>query len=242
MLLVSIHDVTPALGPGVIRLWELCRDCGVTPALFVVPNWHGAWPLEQHSSFITWLRDRAAQGAEVVLHGERHDEVGLPRRPRDSVRAIGRTAGEGEFLTLDAAAAMTRMQRGLDRLRGLGLEPLGFVPPAWLAASDIHEVVAACGLQFTEDQRSIRLLSSARKLRSPVVRWSARTPFLAWGSVAVAAARYPLQGRSRWPRLALHPQDLLHPAVSRSHGRTLRRWLTRHRPARYSDLIAIRPS
>jgi uncharacterized protein len=242
MLLVSIHDVTPALGPDVFRLWQLCRDCGVTPALFVVPNWHGAWPIEQHSSFITWLRERADEGAEVVLHGERHDEVGLPRRARDSIRAIGRTAGEGEFLTLDAGTALTRMQRGVDRLRALGLEPLGFVPPAWLAGPDIYLVASGCGLRFTEDHRSIRLLPSARRLPSPVVRWSARTPIRAWGSVAVAAARYPLQRGSRWPRIALHPQDLQHTAVSRSHGRTLRRWLTRHRPAGYSDLIAIRPS
>jgi len=83
MLLVSIHDVTPALGSGVLRLWDLCSREGITPALFVVPEWHGAWPLEHHPGFVAWLRDRAAEGAELVLHGERHDEVGSTRSLED---------------------------------------------------------------------------------------------------------------------------------------------------------------
>jgi len=86
-LLVSIHDVTPALAEGVARLWALCAERGVRPALLVVPDWHGEWPLEAHPAFVAWLRARAGEGAEIVLHGERHDEVGLPRRFADELRA-----------------------------------------------------------------------------------------------------------------------------------------------------------
>jgi predicted deacetylase len=238
MLLVSIHDVTPALGSGVLRLWDLCSREGITPALFVVPEWHGAWPLEHHPGFVAWLRNRAAEGAELVLHGERHDEVGLPRSRRDSWKAWGRTAREGEFLTLDSAAAADRMSRGLERMRGLGLEPTGFVPPAWLAREETHLAAAACGLRFTEDDRSIRLFPSGRRIPSPVVRWSARTPVRAWGSVAVAGARWRFQHRAPCPRIAFHPQDLEHGMVSRSHVDTLQRWRGRHQPGRYSDLAS----
>ena len=45
-LLVAIHDVTPAHAAAVERLWHICTHRGVLPALFVVPNWHGEWPLE----------------------------------------------------------------------------------------------------------------------------------------------------------------------------------------------------
>jgi predicted deacetylase len=238
MLLVSIHDVTPALDAGVVRLWDLCLAHGVMPALFIVPNWHGDWPLERHPGFVAWLRDRAAEGADVVLHGERHDEVGLPRSAGDVWRAWGKTKREGEFLTLDASAAATRLQRGLERLRELGLEPTGFVPPAWLAREEAIMSAADCGLRFTEDARSIRLLPSKIRIASPVVRWSARTPAMAWGSVAVSSARWLFQQRAVWPRIALHPQDLEHPAVRRSHRNTLRRWLRRHRPGRYANLVA----
>ena len=236
MLLVSIHDVTPAQEINVTRLWALCTGRGVTPALLVVPNWHGEWPLEAHPRFIEWVRARATEGAEIVLHGERHDEVGLRRRLVDQWRAWGRTDGEGEFLTLDAPASRERITRGLARLRGLGLEPTGFVPPAWLAGEAAYQAAAAAGLSFSEDERWVRLLPSGRRVRSPVVRWSARTPARARGSVAIAAARSLLQRGSQWPRIALHPRDLDEAATARSIGRTLDRWLGRHRPGRYADL------
>jgi len=229
MLLVSIHDVTPALESVVRQLWDLCSTQGVTPALFVVPNWHGGWPLEQHPRFVSWLRDRASEGTELVLHGERHDEVGLPRSARDRWRAWGKTQAEGEFLTLDAAETSIRLRRGLESLLALGLRPTGFVPPAWLIREDAIASAGALGLSFTEDASSIRLLPSGKRLPSPVVRWSARTPTRAWISVAVASARWRLQRRTQCPRIALHPQDLQHRAVRRSQAGTLQRWLSRHR-------------
>jgi predicted deacetylase len=237
-LLVSIHDVTPALTDGVTRLWTLCAGRGVRPALLVVPEWHGQWPLESYPSFVDWLRARVDDGAEIVLHGERHDEVGLPRSLGDSVRAWGRTAREGEFLTLGATEARERIARGLARLRALGLEPVGFVPPGWLARSEGHDAVGGAGLGFSEDDRAIHLFPSGRRLRSPVVRWSARTAVRAYGSIAVARARWTLQRRAGVPRIAFHPQDLDHPATAAALGPTLDRWLARHSPISYSALRA----
>jgi predicted deacetylase len=243
MLLVSIHDVTPALESKVLRLWDLCSRLDLAPALLVVPNWHGDWPLEHYPGFVDWIRARSAEGAEVVLHGERHDEVGLPRTGKDSWRAWGRTAGEGEFLTLDASAARQRLGRGLQRLQSLGLEPTGFVPPAWLARQSTYQAAASAGFQFSEDAADVILLPSARRVRSPVVRWSGRTALRAWGSVGVAGARWLLQRGSEWPRIALHPQDLDHPATTRSVRQTLERWLRCHRPGRYADLTdTLQPS
>jgi len=235
-LLVSIHDVTPALVEGVLRLWDLCSSRGLRPALLVVPSWHGEWPLEAHIDFVVWLRARAAEGAEIVLHGERHDEMGLPRRLTDELRAWGRTAREGEFLTLDEPAARERIVRGRARLQALGLEPVGFVPPAWLAREGGHRAVGRAGLGFSEDGRAIHLFPSGRRVPSPVVRWSARTAVRAWGSLAVARARWTLQGGAPHPRIALHPQDLAHPATAAALGPTLDRWLARHPPISYAAL------
>ena len=79
MLLVSIHDVTPAFESKVKKLWDLCFQSRVIPALLVVPDWHGQWPLERYPEFVGWIQARVMDGAELVLHGERHDEIGLPR-------------------------------------------------------------------------------------------------------------------------------------------------------------------
>jgi hypothetical protein len=110
------------------------------------------------------------------------------------------------------------------------------VPPAWLARETTHEAAAHAGLRFSEDDHSVRLLSSRRRIPSPVLRWSARSPARAWGSVAVARARSLLQRRARVPRIALHPGDLDNAATARSLVHTLERWLTWHPPGRYAEL------
>ena len=237
-LLVSIHDVTPAFAPAIGRLWTMCARHSVTPALLVVPDWHGDWPLDRHPAFVEWLRERAVDGAEIVLHGERHDELGLPRATSDAVRAWGRTAREGEFLTLEEGEARARIDRGITRLMDLDLAPVGFVPPAWLAREGCHRAAAAAGLRFSEDETSIRLHPISRRVRSPVIRWSSRSSLRARGSVAVARGRWLLQRRARFPRLALHPQDLSNPTTARSLEPTLERWLARHDAVGYAEVLS----
>jgi predicted deacetylase len=239
-LLVSIHDVTPALDDGVRQLWAMCRAAALTPALLVVPDWHGRWPIERHAAFMAWVRARVDDGAEIVLHGERHDEVGLPRTWRDTVRAVGRTAREGEFLTLDADAARARIVRGLERLATHGLSAAGFIPPAWLAREATHTVVRELGLGFSEDADSVRVNGPAdqmpRRLDAPALRWSGRTSMRAWGSLAMAEGRWRLWQRAPLLRLALHPQDLQHTVTARSVARDVARWAHVRSAIRYDAL------
>ncbi len=236
-LLVSIHDVAPPNHEPVTRLWAMCRAAGITPALLVVPDWHGEAPIEHHPPFVAWVRAAADAGAEVVLHGERHDEAGRPRAATDALRAAGRTDGEGECLTLDAPELRALIERGVSRLRAVGLEPCGFIPPAWLFRPGAEAAVGQAGLAFTEDDGAIHRFPGGR-VASPVVRWSARTPARAWGSVAVAEARWRLQRAAPVVRLALHPRDLSHPAVAASLERALRRWTGARRVGRYGELAA----
>lgn len=237
-VLLSIHDVTPAWAPQVAELWQLCRERNATPALLVVPDWHGAWPLRAHPAYVDWIRECASAGAEIFLHGERHDEVGLPRRWHDSVRALGRTAREGEFLTLDEAAATARIARGLALFRELALRPIGFIPPAWLCRDDTLRAAAAAGLPLVERDAHIHLTQAGRVLPSPVLRWSGRTSVRARASAWQAAARWRWQRHAPTMRIALHPQDLANPITRRSVVGALDAWLA-WRPARpYRTLLA----
>jgi uncharacterized protein len=224
------------LAPRVEALWALCAARGVTPALLVVPNWHGDWPLERYPDFMQWIRSRVKEGAEVFLHGERHDEVGLPRGWRDEWRAFGKTAREGEFLTLDAPAARERVERGLALFARLGLSPIGFVPPAWLARDSCVGVIGELGLEYYEDDASITDLKHHIRHASPVVRWSSRTPLRAWGSALVAHARWRAQRAACHVRIALHPSDLASPITARSVERSMDRWLAERRPSRYQEI------
>jgi predicted deacetylase len=236
-VLLSIHDVTPAWETQVDALWALCRERGATPALLVVPNWHGEWPLRAAPGYVEWVRARAADGAEIFLHGERHDEVGLPRAWRDSQRAFGRTNKEGEFLTLDYQPAFERIGRGLELFRELKLSPIGFVPPAWLCRPGTHTACMAHGLAVLEDDAAIYLTESGTRLPSPVLRWSGRTDFRARGSAVQAAVRWRTQQQEPYFRIALHPMDLEHPITRQSVIDELDRWLS-VRPARpYASLL-----
>ena len=235
-LLVTIHDVAPPLMPKVERLWELCAERGVTPGLLVVPDWHGGAPIEADAACVSWVRARADHGAEIFLHGERHDEIGSPRSWRDEIRAVGRTNREGEFLTLGYNAARQRIDRGLTRLRALGLAPVGFVPPAWLARAETHRAVRDAGLSVSEDDGTIYAFRAARTIASPVVRWSARGAVRAYGSHLQAQLRWTFQRGTSVMRIALHPADLDHPVTAASVERTLDRWLSVYPAAGYASL------
>ncbi len=236
-LLVSIHDVAPPHLSAVRRLWQLCRHAGITPALLVVPDWHGSAPIERDAHFLAWLRSAVADGAELLLHGERHDEKGRPRSLADELRAAGRTAREGECLTLDAPELEALVARGLARLRALGFAARGFVPPAWLMRADARRGIYAAGLSFTEDEAAIHF-AGGRRIAAPALRWSTRTAFRARVSLLVAEWRWRLQRRVPVMRIALHPADLDDAAVARSVEQALVRWATGRTARTYASLEA----
>ena len=233
-LLITIHDVTPANSVRVEALWRMCESRGVIPGLLVVPDWHGEVAMESDAAFGEWVRARAGAGAEIFLHGERHDEVGLRRSFGDEIRAFGKTNKEGEFLTLDYDAARARIDRGIARLRAMGLEPVGFVPPAWLAKPATHAAVRDAGLRVSEDDGAVYV--RGRSLRSPVVRWSGRGAVRAYGSILFERLRWWFQRGAPVMRLALHPGDLAHPATAASLERGLDVWLSARRQTFYRAL------
>ncbi len=238
-VLVSLHDVAPPFAPQLRELWSLCFDYGVRPALLAVPDWHGAHPLDRDRRFTDWIFARVDQGARIFLHGERHDETDTVRAPLDAWRAVGRTAREGEFISLDYAAARARIDRGLRMLARCGLSPIGFVPPAWLARAATREAARDAGLALAEDERHIFLLREAVALRSPALRWSARAPWRARMSSLVADARWQLQRHHPLVRLALHPTDMDDPTTRASLERSLARWLEVEGGDGYATLATV---
>ena len=243
-LLVAVHDVTPAHARRLEVLYQLLDELGVRRyALLVVPNWHGAWPLAEHPEFSGRLHERAASGAEILLHGLRHDEVGLPRSLAHRLRTFGRTDHEGEFASLTPVEAAARVARGLAALRGVGLEPLGFVPPAWLAGPTLPRILREEGLAFTEDARAIVVLNGeVRRIAAPATCWSTRRRWRAAGSVLVAALRLRLERTRPLVRVALHPSDAAGPAVLASCRRTLAALLAQRELTSYREVLGERSS
>lgn len=236
-VLLAIHDVAPPFTEECLALWALCRAQGIRPALLVVPEWHGCWPLADDRALVRWLRCCQDDGAELMLHGHRHDEVGSTRSLRGSLRAVGRTAREGEFLSLSYDAAQARIARRLEVLHGLALTPIGFVPPAWLMSSDTHRAAASCGLPISEDAEGVLSLATGGRVAAPAVRWSTRTRLRAALSPMVAQSRREWHGQCDVVRLALHPRDLHDAAVARSVRDAVRWRSTDRTPVSYRHTI-----
>jgi uncharacterized protein len=216
-LLVAIHDVTPAHADALRRTYALLEAMGITRcALLVVPDWHGAWPLERHAAFVDDLLARQAAGAEIFLHGWRHDEAGTRRTLVQHVRVAGRTAAEAEFRIIPPAEAERRLDRGLDLFRHLGLEPVGFIPPAWLHGPGALAQLKARGLGYTEGFWWIRRVADGAGRFAPALSWSSAVSWRSRLTAGIAGLRHRAPWVQPMVRVAIHPPDMLIPVVARS--------------------------
>ena len=237
LLLASIHDVGPRTETAFDALHERFASLGVaTPALLVVPDHWGEAPIRPGTPFATRLRSLADGGHEIFLHGWFHRDSAT-HSGAASIKARHMTAGEGEFLGLDAGEAERRIRDGRALLEGIIGRPVtGFVAPAWLYGEGAHEALKATGIQLAEDHwRVWNPVTGAVLAKSPVITWASRTRMRRWSSLAVAAAArmVPLP---KVMRLAVHPGDVTSPALLASISATLKSMLRTHAPGRYSDL------
>jgi len=237
--LVAVHDVTPAQEDRVARIIELLDRAGVAQyALLVVPQWHGAWDLAQHPDFVRLAKDRAAAGSEIFLHGLRHEERGIPRAWHHHLRAFGRTQGEGEFMALAPAEAGARMDRGIEILRRAGLDPVGFVPPAWLHGRDWPRLLRERRLALTESSWAVFDVMAGRRLRASAFCWSTQPRWHQPAGALIAAARLRVQARSPLLRVAIHPPDVDAPPIRDSVRRVLDALLARRAAVSYRAVLS----
>ena len=237
LLLASIHDVSPRFEPQVDRLVEELEPwTGQRFAMLVVPNHWGDSPIRAGSSFASKLRDWAAAGAEILLHGFYHRDE-QEHRGLDRLRAKHLTASEGEFLGLSRAEATRRIVEGRALIEDITGGPIaGFVAPAWLYGPGARRALADCEIPLAEDHLRVWSPANGRLLaRGPVITWASRTPARLLSSIMAAAAlrRFAPQ---RALRIAVHPGDCGSPALVASIRKTFAAASGSRTTARYGDL------
>jgi predicted deacetylase len=218
---VSIHDVTPATAPEVERAIVICDEVGVRPALLVVPNYHGRWPLERYPAFVTRLRELQDRGHEILLHGLFHHAPDAARGVRAALAQRVMSAAEAEFVAIDQCEAEQRLDDGLAMLGSLGLAVRGFVPPAWQMMPWLLPLLASRKVGYTEDHFRVYDPIARRSRRSLVLNFASRTPLRLWSSLAFVRAALPAHGILP-TRVAIHPRDLDHDVLVRATRRVLR--------------------
>jgi uncharacterized protein len=229
-LLISLHDVTPFHFDRLRKAEALFQEIGLRKLTYLfIPNYHGRFPSAEHPEFVAWCRAPRHFEVEWQLHGDHHLEVlssanGQTISWADQWRRRFLTAGEGEFLLLDAEAQRAKLASGRAVFQQcLGHEPSGFVAPAWLFNSKLIALLKEMGFQSTEDRHRIFALRGGRSLRSPVITWATRTTLLKYGSIAAAPVLGQLWQTVEVLRVAIHPFDLDHHQTVSSIRRLLDR-------------------
>ena len=223
-----LHDVAPATLASCRRLLDALAAIGDVPVtLLAVPRYHGQ---PRDAAFERWLNERTENGDEVALHGYTHLDDRPPRGLVDYLRRRHYTRGEGEFSDLPYAEAKLRLAAGLKWLREIGIEPQGFVAPAWLLGEGGWRALREQPFAYTCTLRRIHLLPGAARIDAQAQVYSNSAAWrrglsVIWNSTLAARQRsQPLV------RMELHPADMDHPRLARSWQRLTREQLRSRRP------------
>src|SRR5215510_4048305 len=114
VLLLCVHDVTPRHFERLQQLDRSLKENGLHGrySMLVVPDFWRVWPLQEHPAFVAWLRQRADEGVDILLHGYFHLDETAHQGRLAQWKASTLTAGEGEFLEMSYEAARERLLRG----------------------------------------------------------------------------------------------------------------------------------
>lgn len=180
-VIVSLHDVAPPFEAAIRLQVEMLAAIGVRRVVFkVVPNWHGAYPLQESPTLISFLRAQVASGSQIVLHGFRHQP--LSQRPFQGpwlMRLRGRLFANdaAEFLTLSTGEAENALERGLVCFEQAGLpRPTMFCPPGWLYNEATKAALRRTGIRCLVGIFALRDVRKRQRIWTPGVGYMGASP------------------------------------------------------------------
>ena len=196
---VVVHDVAPAFLPQLERIAEsLAPRLGRVVSGAVVPCWHGH-PIDAAPG--SFREIVSGVFGEVLQHGYTH------RQDRPGILSM-LTGRSDELLGLPREAIRRRLGLGRELLRStLGVEPSGFVAPAWQLGRATVADLSACGFGFIATFAGIRAVNGPT---IPMATWS-----WDWGVLEVLGRVGHRLGDVCWklrpsalPCVVVHPADV----------------------------------
>ncbi len=180
-------------------------------ALLVVPDYHGHAPIEKSGEFLSWLKEEAALGTEIFLHGFRHwmpelaEGAGFTGHRNRWGRWVNRkwVDQEAEFSGLARIDQERLLELGASAFRKCGLDPIGFVSPTWHGSPRVS-ALRKQGIRIRETRFQIEDLVSGASRFAPPLAWdqSNGEPTLFGGSIWLRSVlKLPLI------KVAIHPGD-----------------------------------
>lgn len=242
-LVVSLHDVHEGSLPKIEQQLRWCSRLGVgRVTLLAVPNFHGRGVLKPKAPCADFLCQAQDLGHEVALHGFYHSSdyalTGIDSHSRQGFHERFYTSNEAEFFRLDSNEASQLLERGMSVLRACGLEPQGFVAPAWLLSTRARQAVFEAGFRWTCTVDSV-LVRHGVVVQSRSLCWSVRARWRRVVSVAWNELLFALCRCRDVVRVSLHPLDLEHRTINAQIAQVLSAALEGgYTPVTYSDVAA----
>lgn len=233
---VALHGVEPATYERCALIRDWLDDHGIDRVTLLVIPASDLHPFsDRRPEMVDWLLDRVDGGDSVAQHGFQHRRPGrVARTTRHSYRV--RTGG-AEFVGLDEAETKRAVDSGRRLLRLAGLQPRGFVAPAYGYTSALHRVLAT-SFEWWACSGGLSCAGGGHTVRSPALRLGTTTPLQRLASPAAVRAGARMAGPLL--RLDLHPADLDHTGHMRAVESVLRR--ANDRRARTYDELALEPT
>lgn len=206
---VALHDVEPATFAKAALIRDWLADQGIGRATLLVVPAPDLHPLQDRSEpLVAWLEERRRAGDSIAQHGLRDRGSGharwSPRRP------LAVVPSDAEFAALDVDETRRAVESGWRILRLAGLEPTGFVAPAYAYTAALHATLPRRFRWWAGADRVFR--SDSAPARVAAVATSPPLRPLAGSGICRALA--PLKatvrgaGAGRVLRVDLRPADL----------------------------------
>lgn len=227
---VALHDVEPATFERCARIRDWLDDHGVDRVTLLVIPARDLHPLGERSPEMTkWLAERRGRGDSIAQHGFQHERL---RRPDWTQRLRAPATGHkraAEFVGLDGPETRRAVEAGWRVLKLAGVEPDGFVAPAYAYTRALRSTLT------TEGKLSVRFRwwAGLLRLHSALGGHIGTGPAL---SPALIRAGSFMQGRTL--RLDVHPADLDRPRHMLALERVLTRAGGRRTAITYDELAA----
>jgi predicted deacetylase len=242
---VALHDIEPATFERCALIRDWLGDHGVDRVTLLVIPARDLHPLDGRCpEMIAWLEDRAHAGDALAQHGFQHLQLGRAAWPRQLL-AHAQGGASAEFVGLDDAETQRAVDAGRRVLKLAGLEPRGFVAPAYAYTPALRETLAAkfewwAGLlRLHRGPRAHTALAAhngrGRDPLAPVIGLGTTGPLKRALSPPLLRAGAMLSGTTL--RLDLHPSDLEHTRHMLALEWVLQRCTSRRTPITYDDLV-----
>ena len=235
-LAVALHDIEPATFERAALLRDWLDDLGVRRVTLLVIPARDLHPLsDRRPEVAAWLLDRASRGDAIAQHGFRHLQSPPARWPPHPRSAMARESPE--FVGLDPLQTVRALDAGRRILKLAGIEPRGFVAPAYAYTPQLRESLRTrfqwwAGTWGLHPTRT----GAPQHVSAPPIGLAARGPLRRGVSPALLRVASRLAGSTM--RIDLHPLDL----ASASHMLALEHVIRRATPGRtcvtYDDLAS----